>query len=261
VRVTRARHRDAGFTLVELVIGMVLGTIVLALIVGAVIDMFGSSERSAMKQKSQRATVAAVEQLTSDLRAARAPEREPFYTGSADNLRNLLLFQRNPTNLLVHDLVAATPNRIVFYAELVNSSRRPECVTWAVQGDGSMRRTVRPFSANCLAGGGAALQDTMVMPPPERTRATAASAIPNPFSYRLLQHPASTNPVRPNACTTPTLTNLTTTLQLDQATSVEMDLRSFVAGRVAHGDQELISAVSIVSRQAQEYRFAIGCVA
>lgn len=258
--IRRTSAEDA-FTLVELLVAMVLGAIVLALIVSAIINMFGSSERSAMKSKAEKSAVAAVEMLTSDLRAARAPEREPYYTGSADNLRNLILFRRNPGNLLVHDIVAATPVQMVFYAELVNSSPSAECVTWAVQQNGSLRRTVRPFSRNCLAAGGSTLQDAEVMPAPETARATAAAAVPKPFQFRLLQHPANTAVVRPNACTTPTITNPSSPLGLDQITGVEMDLRSFVAGKVGRGDQELISAVSISSRQAQEYRYAIGCVA
>jgi prepilin-type N-terminal cleavage/methylation domain-containing protein len=257
--VTRRTSAEDGFTLVELLVAMVLGAIVLALIVGAIIDMFGSSERSAMKSKAERSAVAAVEMLTSDLRAARAPEREPFYTGSADNLRNLILFQRDQ-GLLVHDIAVATPTRLAFYAELDNTSPRAECVVWAVQPNGSLRRTVYPFTSNCAGASGAARQDSEVMPPAAKN-ASALAKPPQPFTYRLLAHPANVATVRPNACTTPTRTTAASALERDQITSVELDLRSFVAGKVGRGDQELITAVSISSRQAQEYRYAIGCVA
>lgn len=254
------RNYERGFTLVELLVSMVLGAIVLALVVGAIINMFGASERSSMRSKAQRATVNASEQLTSDLRAMRAPERDPFHTGSADNLRNLILFQRNPTNLLIHDILEATGSRLVFYAELVNTSARAECVTWSVEPDGSLLRTVRSFSPNCTTAG-VTLQSTQVMPTPERTRASASASVPAPFSYRVLVHPANTTTVRPDDCVATTRTSLDTPLARNQATAVELNLRSFVAGKVARGDQELITAVSISSRQAQEYRFAIGCVA
>lgn len=269
----RMRHRHQhGFTLVELVVAMVLGMLVLALIVGVVIDLFGSSERSAARSKAQRSSVAAAELLLSDLRAARAPHREPKFTGSSDNLRNLLLRGATPapSSLLVHDLVDARSNTLRFYAELIQSptNTTAECVSWEVVTSGALRRTVRPMSATCTTG--AVLQQSEVMPAPRTVGTTTAGAIPKPFSYRLLVQPAPLAAApNPDLCTTPRVTDATAAalpgatnaLRRDQVMGVELDLRSFITTKVGRGDQELITSASIVSRQSQEYRYAIGCVA
>jgi prepilin-type N-terminal cleavage/methylation domain-containing protein len=255
---TQARS-ESGFTLIELVVALVLGLVVLVMLLGAITDMFGASERSANRSKAQRATVAAAEQLTDDLRSMRAPQREPLHTGSADNLRNLLLFEQNRAGLEIHDLLVATPTRITFFSETVNARAGVECVTWEVLADGSMQRTVRASTPGCGAPG-AILHQSLVMPAPERARASAAVVIPDPFSYRTLEQPARVN-VDPSSCTNQTRTTLATDLQRDQVVGIDMDLRSFVASRSGRGDQELVTSVSITSRQSQEYRFAIGCVA
>lgn len=256
----RARGPEAGFTLVELVVGMVLGAIVLALIVGVVIDMLGASERAGTESKAQKAAVAAAEMLTSDLRAMRAPQREPIFTGSADNLRNLILLDQNPMGLQVHDLTFAGPTRVTFFAEVVNASPSTECVTWEVIADGALQRSVRPYAPDCGNGAVPPLQQSQVMPPPERARASAAVTIPTPFRYRSMVQPTPATP-DPDACTTPVRSSTASEIQRDQVVGIDMDLRIFVAGRVSRGDQELITSASIPSRQSQEYRFAIGCAA
>lgn len=253
------RHAESGFTLIELIVAMVLGLIVLALIFGVVLDMFGASERSGFRAKAQRSAVNASEMLTSDLRAMRAPQREPRFTGSSDNLRNLILFNENPTNILVHDIVGATPTRLVFYAEVFNTSANSECITWEVLASGALQRSVRRFSAGCTAAT-VPLQQSLVMPKPEVARASALAAVPNPFRYRRLVQPTPANP-NVSACTTPISTNLVTNLQRDQVVGIDLDLRSFVMGKVGRGDQQLMTSAAIPGRQSQEYHYAIGCVA
>ena len=259
--VTTPGRGDAGFTMVELLVGLVLATIVMALLFGVVLDMFGASERSAMDGKAQRSATHAADMLTADLRAMRAPQREPRYTGSPDNLRSMLLRGINPNGYEVHDLLVARPDQVTFYAELVNTAGNStvECVSWFVRPDGGLQRDVRRYAAGCPGGGGAVIQSELIMPPPERARATAAATVPNPFSFKLLRV-ANTNDPDPSTCTTPPpAPGPLTGVQLDQVTNVDMDLRSFVAGRMASGDQHLQSSVTITSRQGMEYRYAIGC--
>ncbi len=270
MRVSPRSEAESGFTLIELLVAMVLTMIVLAMIVGVLIDLFGSSERSAARSKAQRSSVAAGELLLADLRAMRAPNREPRWTGSADNLRNLLLrgVPTDPPGLRIHDLVVADPSRIRFYAELFQSAGNttPECVTWQVTPTGALHRTVQRTTCT-----GSAIQQTEVMPAPP-TGLTAAGAIPTPFRYRLLVQPDPQGAnIDPDACTTQVLGSASTAalpgagatdvLRRDQVMGIDMDLRSFVSTKVGRGDQELVTAASIVSRQSQEYRFAIGCVA
>jgi hypothetical protein len=86
--------------------------------------------------------------------------------------------------------------------------------------------------------------------------------VPQPFSYRRL---AQQNPgaaiINPDACTTPTSSNLTSHLARDQVTAIKLDLRSFVVQRSASGDQQLQTTVAIASRQGMDFRYGIGCAA
>lgn len=262
MRVTPSRTRDQGFTMIEVLVALVLSAIVLSLILGAVTDIFGASERSSTKARTQKAAVDAVELLTADLRAARAPEREPSFTGSPDNLRVLVLEQTNPRGILVHDITAATSSSVTFYAELFGSSVNSECVTWQVTPTSALHRTVRGFTRGCVGGGGAVLQDTEVMPASERARAAAGAAMPTPFTYGMLRqaNPAAADP-DPDQCSTPVVAAPAGQLGRDQVVSINLTLRSFLAAKTGRGEQELRSTVSIPSRQGLDYRYAIGCAA
>lgn len=262
MRLTRSLRDQAGFTLVELLVGMVLSMLVLAMVIGFVINVFGSSDRTAARTKAQRAAVLAHEQLTSDLRSMRAPQREPIYTGSPDRLRSMLLTGYNPQRLQVHDLLVATPTRTTFFAEVASNPAGPECVTWEVMGTGALHRTVRRATNNCVGGGGAVLQQREVMPAPPATGTSASARAPAPFSYgRLVQPRPAAAVINPDACTTPVSTTLTTNLARDQVTSIRLDLRTFVVNRNASGDQQLQSTVAIASRQGSDFRYGIGCAA
>lgn len=255
------RRADEGFTLVELLVGMLLGSIVLAMVIGLVVNTFGAGDRTAARSKSQRSAVLAVDQLQSDIRAARAPHREPYYTGSPDQFRAMLLRNANPSNFLVHDVLAATATAVTFYAEVSRASANVECVTWMQQADRSLRRIVRAFNAGCTGGGGAILQDRLLIQAPG-AQAAASAAAPAPFSYRRLVQPTpNADPLDPDACTATQSTSTASMLQRDQITAIMLDLRAFVTERNGHGDQQLETTVSIASRQGIEYRYALGCAA
>jgi prepilin-type N-terminal cleavage/methylation domain-containing protein len=259
--VTTPDTRERGFTLIEMIVALVLCGIVLALMIGAVIGVFGSSNKSSANAKSQKATVAAVEQLTTDLRSARAPERSPRYVGSPDGLRDVLLRGAGPA-LHSQDLLDARAGRLLMYAEAIASSPREECILWEVRSDGALQRTVYPFSPGCTAVTGPGLQQREVMPAPP-AGASAAAAAPAPFSYRMLVQPDPLNPdLDPSDCTTPApRANLASRLERNQVVGVDLNLRSFVIQRDGRGDQELLSSVSMSARQGMDYRYGIGCVA
>jgi prepilin-type N-terminal cleavage/methylation domain-containing protein len=257
MRLSAPDTTEQGFTLIELMVAMVLGLIVMALLIGLVMDMFTASERSALDNKAQKAASLAADMLTSDVRAMRAPQREPKFTGSPDNLRAMFLDpDGNPNNYEIHDVTYASPQQITFLAEVANTTAGVECVTWQVQPDKALHRIVRAHSVNCAGGGGGVISTQLVMPAPETAKASAAAAVPNPFSYRLL---AVTKP--PVCAETNVTTGVLKTLERDQISNVMLDLRSFVAGRAATGDQQLKTSVTISSRQGMEYRYGIGCVA
>jgi hypothetical protein len=127
---------------------------------------------------------------------------------------------------------------------------------------GALHRIVRRSNAGCVGGGGAVLQQRELMPAPPSTGTSAAATVPQPFSYRRL---AQQNPgaaiINPDACTTPTSSNLTSHLARDQVTAIKLDLRSFVVQRSASGDQQLQTTVAIASRQGMDFRYGIGCAA
>lgn len=252
------RRPEAAFTLVELLIGMVLAAIALAMIMGVIGSMSDNANRSAAKTTSLKSTLMAADQLTTDLRAARAPERAPRFVGSPDGLRDVLLRNTNP-KLLAHDILVAEPSRLVFFAEVFANSNGTECIEWAVQNNGGLHRTVRSFSASC--GGGTVLQASAIMPPRSTGIANAARADP-PFSYRLLRQPDPTNEeLDPGACTTPKRATANTRLERDQIVGVDLNLRSFVNIRGGRGDQHVHTSVSMAGRQGMEYRYGLGCVA
>ena len=257
MRVSEPNMREHAFTLIELIVAMILGLIVMALVIGVVMNMFSAGERASLDNKAQKAASLAADMLTSDVRSMRAPQREPRYTGSPDNLRAMFLDPKgNPNNYEIHDITFASPQQVTFLAEVDNTKAGVECVTWQVQPDRALHRIVRLHTANCGGGGGGVVATQVIMPAPETAKASAAAAIPNPFSYRLLAV------TKPPVCKETNVTSGTlSTLQRDQVSNVMLDLRSFVAGRTATGDQQLQSSVTISSRQGMEYRYGIGCVA
>lgn len=268
-----ASSADRGFTLIEVLIGMVLSAIVLTIIGAALVSAFGSSERSALKSKAQRATSKASEQLTSDLRAARAPQREPRYVGSPDNLRAVLLETKNPDGWLVEDIVHADSTSVIFYAELFNGQDGAECVTWQMTPQRALLRTVRAHSSDCVGAPGTTLQATEVMPPSERRIASEAAQVNDPFAYDMLVQASPLDPEldarncslqesQPAAGVDKPGTPVDEAAQSrNQIVGIRLDLRSFVHARGARGDQQLVSHVSLPARQSLEYRYAIGCVA
>ncbi|MCB0878811.1 MAG: prepilin-type N-terminal cleavage/methylation domain-containing protein [Thermoleophilia bacterium] len=256
-----ATRPESGFTLIELLVGMFLGAIVIAMVIGLVVNVFSSGDRSKARTKSQRSAFLAADQLQSDIRATRAPQRKPYFTGSPDRFRAMLLRDDNPDGYQVHDVLAATGSSLTFYAEVNRASADVECVTWTQQADGSLRRVVRAYNAGCTGGGGAVLQDKLLVEP-LAAQAAGGAAPPAPFSYRRLVQPSPmADPLDPDACTAVQSPSTSTTLERDQITAVMLDLRAFVASRDGHGDQQLQTTVAIGSRQGIEYRYAIGCAA
>lgn len=252
---------ESGFTLIELVVGMVLSLIVLGMLFAAVLDLFGSSERTGQRAKAQKAAVKASDTLTNDLRAARAPDRTPRKFGSPDNLRRYIQQQTAGTGMDLHDIVEADSMWLRFYADVDADYPGSECVTWMMDAvDRSIDRHVARLPCGTRANSpstGAEISATEVIPPTAKNAAAAAKP-GAPFRYRVLV-PTATRYV----CTTVSLPQSATLngLRRDQVVAVDLDLRSFVSRAGARGDQRLVTSVSVASRQALEYRYALGCAA
>lgn len=253
--------------MIEVIIALVLTTVLLVLIFSSVFDLFHSSERTSQRQKAERAAYLAVEMLTDDLRAARAPGRDPKHYGTVDALRGMLLQgEASPGfgTTQIHDITVATPTVLSFYADRSENLPGAECVTWYVDPETrALIRAVDPgLPVGCALGVGS-ISKQIIMPAPEIERATERAKIPNPFTYRVQIQP---NPIMPNpdACVDgriaaplpgPAPGNM------DQVVAVVLDIRSFVANRNAHGDQDFRTEVSIPGRQGLDYRYALGCAA
>lgn len=259
---TADRPQQRAFTMVEVLVGLVLTAIVMTMLFAGVLDLFHSSDRTTQRVKAQRASVKAFERLTEDLRAARAPQRIPGEYGSPDRLRIMirnpaLAVSRDGIPLLVSDLVVGRPDQLRFHAEVVPDRAGDECVEWRIVAGGALERIVRPASGTCATSNQQPLQRIQVMPPPA---AAADLGAPRPFSFRTLRNPdpAVTRPT----CVAGHATDLGTDLRrLNEVVAVDMDLRAFVVGRGGRGEQQLSGSISLIARQAYEYRYALGCAA
>lgn len=261
----RTTPGEAAFTMIEVIVSLILTTVLLIMLFSAVFDTFHGSERTAQRQKAERAAFLATEMLTDDLRAARAPDRDPKSYGTVDALRGMIL-QGEPSPgfgvAQIHDITIATPTTLAFYADRSPNSPGPECVTWYVEpSTKALIRAVDPgLPIGCGVGVGS-ISKQQVMVAPELKRATAKSKVPDPFSYRLQVQPNPIDP-DPNLCVDGrVLSPLPGPVpgNRDQIVGVVLELRSFVANRNAHGDQDFRTEVSIPSRQGLDYRYALGC--
>lgn len=276
-----SERRERGFTLIEVIVACILLAIVVILLFSVLIDAFRDGERARQRSKAQRNVTLSSEKLDSDLRAMRAPARNPKDVGGLEMMRES--FTLTDQNKEIHDIVLAEPDRLIFYAELDSVGEAGtvldmECVEWFVTPvpDQALHRRVYPYSPNCqgaVAKTGAKL-DEEVVPKPDAKYASDKD-FDTVFSYYVTE-PGAT----PNTCTerkveeVPALgaASLPTNPEpgqvvlpglgpqlLDRIIAVEMDLRSFVSLKDARGESHFTQKVSIASRQQFEFRYAIGC--
>lgn len=257
---TAASHRTAesGFTLIELVVAIILMSIMAAALTTVLVGAFNSSGRSSARAKAQRAAVGATNLMQDDLRAAHAKDRNPVNVRNQDTLRDMLMFDGAAPNVDIHDVTAASGTSFTIEADLT-SSPGPECVTWYVAADTSVRRAVGPYRAGCAGAPAGGTEQVVIPAMPTKP----PGGIPKLFSYQLLVQPRIVRNMDPGDCTSQVLTtpagNLSK-LQRDQITGVKLDPSSFVVRSLVHGQQELVSFASITSRQSSEYRYGLGCV-
>jgi len=264
--IQHGRRRESGFTLIEVLIASVVGSVVVLLVATTVGKLGTGLSTSQARDKSRVMTQQFSDNLVSDLRAARARDRAGADAPSALVLRTALMDGRqqySSTNrpLDLNDITSATSTSMTFQADVVtdptSADTMPECVTYAVSGSAvwSIDRTVRAYSAGCAGGGGGVLTTDRLIGPID-TKRTGRERPGRVFAYRYL---VRTGPTSCNRVTDRT----TVTLTAAQRNAVMgVDVIGLGAGQ-AYGTSiaqtSSNASVAIGSRQDDGYRTALGC--
>ena len=263
------RADAGGFTLIELVIGMVLMLVVGSVATRAVIDGYTREQHGSAVQVATVDSVALSEQLGNDLRSMSMRETSPVVRNyDLPQLRNVVLFGAG-----LNDLRIAEPRRMQFVADVVGPEAfgaatgsagpgyGPECVTYAVAADGSMTRTLTAFDgvASCS---GTVLSSKQMLPPPPRVQRVGTQPAPE-FLYRVRANPPATNrkdPLDPDDCRsqapTPTITSARTR---GWVVAVDLDLDAYAPRAAVVGSNELHSSIAVRTRLSHDYQYALGC--
>jgi prepilin-type N-terminal cleavage/methylation domain-containing protein len=269
-----ASHSDArGFTLVELIVAMVLLAIALTMVTRGLLDGFSSTSDAITEREAQHMVDKATQQLTQDLRSARANDRnvndirQPYLLTRAIMLGTAIYSGDCPPSatcklLDVADVKAATSTTFEFMADVDTSSVGAECVTYTIPPSGAtfwMRRAVTAYSSatrTCAAAGasGAYLIRPQKVP---------TSAVGHPvFSYQLVcnRSAAGCSLAGGPKCTPTTQTSVGSAVARNWITSVTVDLTSLVERGESRSIDSLKGTASIRTRENHDYRLALGCI-
>lgn len=263
MKVRDAHDRVAGFTLIELVVAMVLMGAVGLLITRTLMGGLETSQKSISTQQALQRANAAIDLMASDIRSARAPDRDLLRTSS--DVRDALAYPASVPSqsgpLDVRDLVHAEPNELWMRTDAVrelSGVQRAECVGWVVRA-GSLWREVRTDGPTCRTSG-------QILRSKQVLTGLPTNAAPM-FSYTRLNNPevarfaGTTQQIDPKKCVklAPVNSLPATSVALAEVVSVQIDLTSVVRRADQSGETGLRDAVSIRSRLNQSYLFGLGC--
>jgi prepilin-type N-terminal cleavage/methylation domain-containing protein len=148
-------RREAGFTLIEMLIAMILLASLLVVVSMVLMKTFGESGRAQQQRKAAQDMRTTMSQFGNDLRVARSPDRDPRFVGNGNDLGGALLADQplkvqlpgQPTALQldVRDIVEATSTSFMFRADAIVGGA-VECVRYAVDpSTRSLTRTVHNY--------------------------------------------------------------------------------------------------------------------
>lgn len=128
------RRSDSGFTLIEIVVGMLLMAIAFALCAPVLANLFGNMSRSTSTGVAQSASSTALRMVGNDIQQALADR--PTGDNSAANISQAL----SDTDPRRHDIVVAGRTTLGLWADVVDErvvsgATGPEYVKWALQVD------------------------------------------------------------------------------------------------------------------------------
>lgn len=294
---TDARGESA-FTLIELVVAMILSALVLGAVMLALTSMFtGASDRSVDRKATARAADV-LERFERDMRSAESPERlnAPIIR---DEMRAISLWgvSKGPTGgvsaitpgnpcatsserakdyCVFQDITMSHANSVWFRADVDATNDGHECVSWSVNGDGSLQRTVTANHLLCYSPGGrgAMLSDETVLAAPATGSLGNAQGRSASFGFLTRYNPVSDGPgkynsiVDPGDCqsfTYPLTVNLND-MRRGFITNVTLDLSAWTTGGDAGGTtqnssarQRLTTSATITSRANDDFAYATGC--
>lgn len=295
---TRTSHETA-FTLIELVVGMILAVLVLSTVMLAITSMFaGASDRSVDRKSTARAADV-LERFERDMRSAESPERlnAPIIR---DEMRAITLWgmSKNPAGAvgpinaaspcgsagdrlreycIFQDVTVTHANQVWVRADVDAANNGHECVSWSINPDGSLQRTVTSNHLSCYTTSrtGAVLSNERVLPAPATGTLGNAQGRSASFGFLARYNPTSVGPgnyndqIDPDDCQSVTFFPLTTNLNnmtRGFVTNITLDLSAWTTGGDAAGTtsksssrQRLTTSATITSRANDDFAYATGC--
>lgn len=268
---------QAGFTLIELVVAMIIFAVVLALTTHELVGGFGATASIMTTRKAEALVSHAADLMGDDLRSARSHDRnfdairQPLLLRKAIMRGDPITHSVTGVTLDVADVKVAEPTRFGFLSNVkANPAGTPsvdpsECILYQLESAGGgwqMARYVNDYAGAGPCGTGGV--KTVVIP------AQTTPMPSNAFSYTLVCNragvnglscngsvPAATPPGSGN-CAPGAATSVSGTA-LNWIMTVSFDLSSLVERAEHNARDQLQDTIALRTRQNRDYLYALGC--
>ncbi|MEO6866680.1 MAG: type II secretion system protein [Gaiellales bacterium] len=278
----RRAQAERGFTMIEVMIGMLLLTVLIGGALYGVVRMSASNNELGDNRKAQRQSIDAIETIRQDINAARSPAMNRW-NGTRDDLRDVAFHFVDETGntdsrvmcanahgtayvSCLRAIVVAQPTELWLRAEARASTPGSECVGYSVDSKG-LHRWISSSWRQCGPG-------LKTSPATVQTRLITAnlSGIRDPFRYTLRYNSTPTGAPAIARNTAANLANCRTfsfpnsksllnanTRRASYITSVEINLAGVVTSRKGAAVTELKSSAPVTAHIGGEHVYAVGC--